>query len=102
MSELPIFDCRESLTIYRIAQWVRGKALACENKGLGFEAISRETIFFSISDIGMDSDVDIGTLPISEGQLSVRHIFLRYWNNRCRFRMLDIADIKIDFDVHLC
>ncbi len=39
---------------------------------------------FWISDLGMDSDVDIGTLPISEWQFSLRHIFFRYWNNRCR------------------
>ncbi len=50
----------------------------------------------------MDSDVDIGTLPIPEWQFSVRHIFFRYRNNRCRCRMSDIADIKIDVDAHLC
>jgi hypothetical protein len=52
-------------------------------------------------DIGMDSDVDIGTLPISEWQFSVRLIFFRYRNNRFRCRMSDIADIKIDVDAHL-
>jgi hypothetical protein len=49
----------------------------------------------------MDSDVDIGTLPILEWQFSVRHIFFRYRNNRCRCRMSDITDIKIDVDAHL-
>jgi hypothetical protein len=55
-----------------------------------------------MSDIGMDSYVDIGTLPISEWQFSVWHICLRYQNNRCRCRMSDIADIRIDVDAHLC
>jgi hypothetical protein len=50
----------------------------------------------------MDSDVDIGKLPISELQFSVQHICLRFWNNKCRCRMSDIADIKIDVDAHLC
>ncbi len=50
----------------------------------------------------MDSDVDIGTLPISEWQFSEGHIFFLYWNNKCWCRMLDIADIMIDVDAHLC
>jgi hypothetical protein len=54
-----------------------------------------------MSDIGMNSDVIIGTLPISEWRFSVRHICLRYQNNRCRCRMSDIADIEIDVDAHL-
>ncbi len=49
----------------------------------------------------MDSDVDIGTLPISEWQFTVRHICLPYRNNRCRCRMPDFASIKIDVDAHL-
>ncbi len=57
---------------------------------------------FWMLDIGMDSDVNIGTLPISELQFSVWHIFFRYWNNRCRCRMSDITDIKIDVDANLC
>ncbi len=44
------------------------------------------------------SDVDIGTLPISEWHFSFCHICLQYRNNRCRCRMSDIADIKIDVD----
>ncbi len=48
----------------------------------------------------MSSDVDIGTLPISEWRFSVRHICLRYRNNRCRCRMSDIAVIEIDVDAH--
>ncbi len=43
--------------------------------------------FSSMSDIGMNSDVDIRTLPISEWCFSVRHICLRYRNNRCRCRI---------------
>ncbi len=58
--------------------------------------------FSSMSDIGMSSDVYIGTLPISELHFSVRHFCLRYRNNRCRCRMSDIADIEIDVDAHLC
>jgi hypothetical protein len=42
--------------------------------------------FSSMSDIGMSSNVDIGTLPISEWRFSVRHFCLRYRNNRCRCR----------------
>jgi hypothetical protein len=49
----------------------------------------------------MNSDVDIGTFPISEWRFSVWHICLRYRNNRCRCRILDIADIEIDVDAHL-
>ncbi len=56
---------------------------------------------FWTSDIGMDSDVDIGTLPISEWQFSVRHIFFWHRNNRCRCRMSDVADIEVDVDAHL-
>jgi hypothetical protein len=40
-----------------------------------------------MSDVGMNSDVDIGTLPISEWRFSVQHICLRYRNNRCRCRI---------------
>ncbi len=40
-----------------------------------------------MSDIGMDIDVDIGTLPISEWLFSVRHICLRYRNYRCWCRI---------------
>ncbi len=54
-----------------------------------------------ISDIGMSSDVGIRTLPLSEWRFSVRHICLRYRNNRCLCRMSDIADIEIDVDAHL-
>jgi hypothetical protein len=50
----------------------------------------------------MNSDVDIGTLPISEWQFSVRHIYIRYRNNRCRCPKSDKADNKIDVDAHLC
>jgi hypothetical protein len=42
----------------------------------------------------MNSGVDIGILPISEWRFSVRHICLRYRNNRCRCRMLDIATMR--------
>ncbi len=49
----------------------------------------------------MNSDVDIGTLPISEWPFSVWHICLQYRNNRCRCRMLDNADIQIDVDAYL-
>jgi hypothetical protein len=54
-----------------------------------------------MSDIGMDIDVDIGTLPISEWLFLVRRICLRIRNNRCRCRMSDIADFKIDVDAHV-
>ncbi len=50
----------------------------------------------------MNSDVDVGTLPISEWRFSVWHICLRFRNNRCRCRISDIADIEIDVDAHLC
>jgi hypothetical protein len=64
--------------------------------------ICRMNYFFSsMSDIRLRSDVDIRTLPISEWRFSVRHICLRYRNNRCRCRMSDIADIEIDVDAHL-
>ncbi len=71
---------------YRPAQWLRGKVLAYENKVLGSNPGVVKNIFW-ISDIGMDSDVNIGTLPISEWQFLVRHIFFQYRNNRCRCRI---------------
>jgi hypothetical protein len=43
-------------------------------KGVGAIAADMMKKIFT-SDIGMDADVDIGTLPILEGQFSVRHIF---------------------------
>jgi hypothetical protein len=69
--------------------------------GRGLDSARIIILFSSISDIGMSSDVDIGTLPISEWRFSVWHICLWYRNNRCRCRMLDIADIEIDVDAHL-
>ncbi len=48
----------------------------------------------------MDSDDNIGTLPTSEWQFSVRHIFFLYRNDRCRCWISDIANIKIDVDAH--
>ncbi len=36
----------------------------------------------------MNSDIDIGTLPISEWRFSVRQICLRCLNNRCRCQIL--------------
>ncbi len=44
-------------------------------------------LFFFNSDIRMDNDVDIETLPISEWMVSVRHICFRYRNNRCQCRI---------------
>jgi hypothetical protein len=58
----PICDIRHP-NIHKLAQWLKNKAFSCENKGLGFESCGCDKYF---SDIGMDSDVDIGTLPISE------------------------------------
>ncbi len=57
-----------------------------------------------MSDIGMDSDVDIRTLPISEWQFSVRHILpdIGITDVDVGCRISDIADIKIDVNVHLC
>jgi hypothetical protein len=64
----------------------------------------------------MDSDVDIGALPILEWQFSVHCILFRYWNGSLQShifssdigitdvyicRMSDIADIKMDVDAHL-
>jgi hypothetical protein len=60
----PISDIRHP-NILRSAQWLRGKALAYVNKGLGLECTNVKYIYW-ISDIGMDSDFYIGTLPISE------------------------------------
>ncbi len=50
----------------------------------------------------MDSDVDIGTLLISEWQFSVQQIIFPYQKNRCRRWMSDIADIKINVNADLC
>ncbi len=68
--------------------------LAFYSKGRRFEFVGRYSIYFcsSMSDIGMNSDVDIWTLPISEWRFSVR----------CRCRISDIVDIEIDVDAHLC
>jgi hypothetical protein len=53
-------------------------------------------------DIGMEADVDIGTLPILECEDLVRHILFQYRNKRCRCRMPDITGMKADVDAHLC
>jgi hypothetical protein len=55
--------------------------------GHGFESAERNIFSPSMSDICMNSDVDIGTLPISKWRFSVPHICLRYWHNRCRWRI---------------
>ncbi len=69
--------------IHKSAQWLR--------KQVSWVQTPADVInIFWMSDIGMDSDVDIGTLPISEWQFSVRHIFFRYRNNRCRCRISPI------------
>jgi hypothetical protein len=60
----PISDIRHP-NILRSAQWLRSKAIAYVNQGLGFESTNIKYIYW-ISDIGMDSDFYIGTLPISE------------------------------------
>ncbi len=49
----------------------------------------------------MEADVAIGTLPISECEDLVRHIWFLYQNKRCRCQMSDIADMKSDVDAHL-
>ncbi len=52
---------------------------------LGSNPVVMRNIYW-ISDIGIDSDIDNGILPVSEWQFSVRHTFFRYPNNRCRCR----------------
>ncbi len=54
-----------------------------------------------LADIGMEVDVDIGTIPISEWKDLVWHFLFRYQNKRYQCRMSDIADIKADVDAHL-
>jgi hypothetical protein len=49
--------------IYNLAQWLRSMALSCETRALGSNSADVLKYFL---DIGMDSDVDIRTLPISE------------------------------------
>jgi hypothetical protein len=70
--------------ILKLEQWLRSKVFACVNKGLGFESCGCDEYFL---DIGLYSNVDIETIPISEWQFSVRHIFFWYRNNRCRCRI---------------
>jgi hypothetical protein len=60
----PISHIRHT-AMKRLAQWLRGKALACESKGLGIKS-SEYDKYHRISDIGMDSDGDTGTLLILE------------------------------------
>ncbi len=60
----PISDIRHPI-LCSSEQWVIGKALACEIMVLSSNPADVINIFW-ISDIGMDSDVDIGILPISE------------------------------------
>jgi hypothetical protein len=52
-------------------------------------------------EIGMEADVDNGTLPISEWKDLVWHILFRCRNKCCRYRMSDIADMKANVDAHL-
>ncbi len=44
-------------------------------------------IIFLMLDIGIDVDIDIGTLLTLKWLFSVRHICLRYQNNRCQCRI---------------
>ncbi len=60
-----IFDIRHPI-VHRSAQLLWGNALANEHKGLGFDSIRYVQIFLLISDVGMNSNVDIGTLAIME------------------------------------
>ncbi len=69
-------------------------------KDLGSKPADVKNIFW-ISDIGMATDVDIRTLPISEWQFAVRHIFFRYRNDGCRCRISPILLRKINVDAHL-
>ncbi len=97
----PISDIRHP-NILMIAQWLRSKAITCENKGLGFEFYGCNIYFL---DIGYRNGLrcryrnssDIGMTVFS----STYSIFFRYRNNRCRCQMSDIADITIDVDANL-
>ncbi len=60
----PICNIRHP-NILKLAQWLKSKAFFCERRVLGSNPADVINIFW-ISDIGMDSDVDIGTFPISE------------------------------------
>ncbi len=82
----PISNIRH-LKASRQNQQLSVTVLAYHFQGHGFESATGILFFSSILDIRMSSDVDIGTLPISEWRFSVRHICLRYRNNRCRCRI---------------
>ncbi len=85
--------------ILKLAQWLKSKPFLCERRALGSNPADVTNIFW-ISDTGMDSDVNIGTFSdIGMTVLSPKYFLPK--NNRCRCRISDIADIKIDVDAHL-
>jgi hypothetical protein len=94
--QYPTSLSRQTVTV---AQWYNARVSL---QGTWFRICRMKHFSSSMSDIGMSSDVDIGTLPILEWRFSVWHICLRYRNNRCQCQMSDIADIENDVDAHLC
>ncbi len=55
----PICDIRHP-NILKLAQWLKSKAFFCERRVLGSNPADVKNMFL-MSDIGMESDVDIGT-----------------------------------------
>ncbi len=62
----PICDNRHP-NILKLAEWLKSKVFFCERRVLGSNPAD-VTIIFLISDVGMESDVDIGTFPITVWQ----------------------------------
>jgi hypothetical protein len=81
---MPYPTCHSSQS----SPWLSGNELVWGSQGCRFIPS-----LCNISDIGMDSDIDVGlcryrTVPTSEWQFSVRHIVFRYRNNTFRCRIL--------------
>ncbi len=79
-----IYPTSHSTQTVTVAQWYSARLPI---QGAWVRICKMNYFFSSMSDIGMSSNVDIGTLPISEWRFSVRHFCLRYRNNRCRCRI---------------
>jgi hypothetical protein len=79
--------------IYKSAQWLRGKALAREKKGLEFRASGCENIGYR-NGLRCRYRNDSFQNNIFSSDIGIMY--------RCRCQMSDIADIKIYVDAHLC
>ncbi len=80
------------------------RCLPLKKRALGLNPANVYYIFW-ILDIGMDSYVDIGALPILEWQFSAHCIFFRYWNGSLQSHIfssdIGITDVNVGCRISL-